>query len=123
MQNQPQRIIASTQNNATVIEFKDPKILDEINISQISQQIDAVVKPLDKPMVVLDFSKVAHMSSAALGMLITLQKHVRERGGQLRLCGIRAPIYEVFVITKLNQIFQIFDGREAALASLEQTLK
>jgi anti-anti-sigma regulatory factor len=33
----------------------------------------------------------------------------------LRLCGIQAPIYEVFVITRLNEIFEISKTVEDAI--------
>ena len=58
------------------------------------------------------------MSSSALGMLITLHKRIREKKGELRLSGIQPPIYEVFVITRLNEIFQICQSREEALQTL-----
>jgi anti-sigma B factor antagonist len=118
MQEQPVRIVASDVDGVTVVEFKDQDILDEVNIAQIGQQLQQLADKQDEPKLVLDFSHVAHMSSAALGMLITLHKHIRERDGQLRLCSIRPEIYEVFVITKLNEIFQIHEDRAAALASL-----
>ena len=71
-----------------------------------------------KPRMVLDFGNVAHMSSSALGVLITLNKRVRERKGELRLCNIQPAIYEIFVITRLNEIFQICPTRQEAIDSL-----
>jgi len=70
------------------------------------------------PKMVMDFTHVVHMSSSALGMLITLNKRVREKKGQLRLCNIQPAIYEVFAITRLNEIFQIAQTREQAMVGL-----
>lgn len=113
------RIVTTRQDDGIILaEFRDQDILDELNIAQIGEQLNGLVLREDKPRLVVDFSHVAHMSSAALGMLITLHKRIRERNGQLRLCCIRPEIYEVFVITKLNEIFQIHSDRAAALASL-----
>ena len=50
----------------------------------------------------ISFDNVDHLSSAALGTLITIDKAVKERGGKLRLSDIDKQIYEVFVLTKLN---------------------
>ena len=72
----------------------------------------------DMPKMVLDFSCVSHMSSSALGMLITLHKRIRERNGQLRLCNIQPAIVEIFAITRLNEIFQICKSRAEAMESL-----
>jgi anti-sigma B factor antagonist len=64
----------------------------------------------------LDFTNVEYLSSAALGKLITLHKRVREKKGQLRFCAIKPKIYDVFRITKLDKIFEIYENQEKALA-------
>ena len=62
-------------------------------------------------------SLVRLLSSAALGTLITINNKVRSKDGQLRLANIDQQIYEVFVITKLNKLFQIHEATEQAMAS------
>lgn len=112
------RLNVTTEGNATVVELTDRKILDEISISQIADQLGSLVSQTSSPRFVLDFATVAHMSSSALGMLITLNKRVRERKGQLCLCNIQPGIYEVFVITRLNEIFDIRSSRQDAVDHL-----
>jgi len=119
MQEPIQRLKVSTEGDVTVVELTDRKILDEVNISQIGEQINSLVARSAKPKMILDFASVSHMSSSALGMLITLHKRIRERNGGLRLCNIQPGIYEVFVITRLNEIFQICQSRGAAADSLK----
>jgi anti-sigma B factor antagonist len=111
------RMNVDTFGDVTVVELTDKKILDEISIGQIGEQLAPLVSRSDSPKLVVDFSSVNHMSSSALGMLITLHKRVREKGGQLRMCCIQPAIYEVFVITRLNEIFQILPSRSEALES------
>jgi len=36
----------------------------------------------------------------------------------LRLCNVQPSIYEVFVITRLNEIFQIHSSRQEAISGL-----
>lgn len=67
----------------------------------------------------MDFADVDHLSSAALGMLITINNRVRAKGGQLRLATIDPQIYEVFAITKLNKLFNICDTAEQAMSSFK----
>ena len=117
-QDHPQLKITS-QGDVTIVELTDRKILDEVKISQISERLKGLVAKAESPKFVLDFSSVVHMSSSALGMLITLHKRVRERKGQLRLAGIQPAIYEVFVITRLNEIFGITESVEEALNTLK----
>ena len=60
----------------------------------------------------LSFSHVKHLSSSALGTLIWLNKRVEEGKGKLKLCGLKKSLYEIFVITKLNKLFEIYDNKE-----------
>ncbi len=104
-------------NGVKRIEFVERNILDEANIQQIGEEIGRVVDGQDEPKVLISFLNVDHLSSAALGTLITINNKIRGREGQLRLAEIDPQIYEVFVITKHNKLFQIFDSSEQAMAS------
>jgi anti-sigma B factor antagonist len=114
MENQVPRLRTSAQGPVIVVELADKKILDEALINQIGRQLATVVAGQDPPRIVLDFVNVGHMSSSALGMLITLHKRIREKNGHLRLCNIRPSIYDVFVITRLNEVFGICASRDEA---------
>ena len=117
MQEESPRLAISSEGGITAIEFSDRKILDEVNIMQIGDRLNALAAEAETPKFLLDFSNVAHMSSSALGVLITLHKRIREKGGQLRLCNIEPAIYEVFAITRLNEIFTICGSRQEAMES------
>ncbi len=118
MPEQSPRMTVQTDGEVTIAEFSDRKILDEVSIMQIGDQLNALVVEAEKPKLIVDFASVAHMSSSALGVLITLHKRIREKGGELRLCNVEPGIYEVFVITRLNEIFTMCDSREEAMESL-----
>ena len=101
--------------DVTLARFIDKKILDETNIQIIGNQLFGLVDEDGRQKIVLDFSNVEYLSSAALGKLITLDKKVKAAKGKLRLCSIRPDIYEVFAITKLNKLFSIYDDQDKAL--------
>ena len=112
-----QRRLAIDQiGDVTVARFVDKKILDENNIQIIGNQLFGLVEEDGRKKIILDFTNVEYLSSAALGKLITMDKKVKNAGGKLRLCSIRPDIYEVFQITRLNKLFDIRDDQEAALA-------
>lgn len=102
-------------NDVTVAKFTDKKILDEGNIQLIGNQLFALVDEDRKKKIVLDFSNVEYLSSAALGKLITLDKKAKAAGGKIRFCSIRADILEVFKITRLDKLFTIKENRDKAL--------
>jgi anti-sigma B factor antagonist len=102
-------------NGVTIARFTDKKILDESNIQIIGNQLFNLVDEDHRQKIILDFTNVEYLSSAALGKLITMDKKVKAAGGKLRLCSIRSDIKEVFKITRLDKLFQILDNRDKAI--------
>lgn len=111
------RLRVKHERDITQIEFVDRNILDEANIQQIGEEISALIDSASNPKLLINFASVDHLSSAALGTLITINNKMRARKGQLRLANIDPQIYEVFKITKLDRLFSIHESAEAALAS------
>lgn len=99
------------------IEFADRKILEELAISEIGDELNLVIGDQTGIQLLLCFRNVEHLSSAALGMLIKLKNRIDELQGKLMLSDISPQIYEVFKITKLNKLFHIFDTADQALKS------
>ena len=113
------RLVIQRDREVTRIEFLDRNILEEASIQQIGDEISQIIEQSANPKILISFENVEHLSSAALGTLITVNNKVRQKGGQLRLSNIDPQIYEVFVITKLNKLFQIYDNAEKAAASFK----
>lgn len=102
-------------DGVAVVEFADRKILEELSIQEIGDELNRLVETEPGIRLLLDFRNVDHLSSAALGMLITLNKKVQEQNGELKLSDINRQIFEVFKITKLNRVFDIHDTADQAL--------
>jgi anti-sigma B factor antagonist len=113
------RLEVAEVDGVTVVRFVDRKILDEGNIHEMGQELFSLVEEDGKKKVLLNFSQVDFLSSAALGKLITLDKKMKIHNGKLRLSNIRPEIYEVFAITRLNKLFDIRDDEAAALAAFK----
>jgi anti-sigma B factor antagonist len=107
------------EKNIRIVEFTNNKILDEANIAEIGATLNSLIDEVDQPKLMLDFTSVDHLSSAALGMLINANNRIKQRNGQLRLSNIKPQIFEVFRITKLDRLFRIYPTRAEALASFE----
>jgi anti-anti-sigma factor len=111
------RIKVSEVGDVSVVRFVDEKILDGAKIQQMGTELFDLAESADRGKVVLNFSDVEFLSSAALGKLITLDKKVKGKSGSLKLSNIRPEIYQVFAITKLNKLFDIKDDEADALAA------
>ncbi len=119
METKSERLFLEPRGDVTIVSFMDKKILDEANIQEIGDELTQLVTKDHRIKLLLNFENVEYLSSAALGKLISLHKRVREHSGQLKLCSIRPEIYEVFKITKLNLLFEIYDDEELALKTFK----
>jgi anti-sigma B factor antagonist len=113
------RVRVKRIDNVSQVEFIDRNILDEGNIQAIEEEIVRLIEAEDAPRLLISFANVEHLSSAALGHLISINNRIRARAGQLRLANIDPQIYEVFLITRLNKIFQIHDTTDEAMMSFQ----
>ena len=117
MASETSRLRIKRIGDVTQVEFIDRNILDEANIQLIGEELTSLIDAAPKPKLLISFANVDHLSSAALGTLITVNNRIRNAGGQLRLADIDPQIYEVFVITKLNKLFDIRENSAEALKS------
>ncbi len=112
-----QRIDVSKVGDVTVVRFNDRKILDEAKIIQFGEELFSLVDLDNRKSILLNFDGVEFLSSAALGKLITLDRKVKSHKGRLKMSNIRREIYDVFLVTKLNKVFDIHDGEAEALSA------
>ena len=113
------RLIVHDIGGIKTVDFVDKNILEEANIQKIGDELTQIVERESNPRLLVNFENVEHLSSAALGTLITVNNKIKQKGGQLRLASIDPQIYEVFVITKLNKLFHIHDSYDSALGSFK----
>lgn len=110
-------IEVTREGNITVVELLNEEVLEEMTINNIAESLFSLVEENRGIKLLLSFAKVKHLSSSALGTLIRLNKRVEENQGELKLCELRKSLFEIFVITKLNRLFEIYDDRQSALRS------
>ena len=106
--------------NATIVTFNNERILEEKDIKVLQESITSIIEQTSRIKLILDFTNVRFLSSAVLGLLIRVSKKVYERDGYLGLCNINRKIYEVFKITRLTKIFDIYEDVESAATSLSE---
>jgi anti-sigma B factor antagonist len=111
------RVEVSEVGEVTVVRFIDRKILDTASIQELGEELFSLVEKDSRTSMVLDFTPVEFLSSAALNKLILLDRAVKKAGGQLKLCSLRPEIQEVFLITRLNQMFDIRENEAEAVAA------
>lgn len=59
---------------------------------------------------VVDLSEVRYISSSGIGLLITMLTKMRNKDGEVYLTAPSDHVKKLLIITKLNNIFSVFDS-------------
>ena len=113
------RIETKEVGNITIIQFVERKILDSTSIQEMGDELFSLLDGTENVRLLLNFSAVEFLSSAALNKLIILDKKVKGAAGQLKIAHLCPEIREVFAITRLNLLFDIKEDEAEALAAFE----
>jgi anti-sigma B factor antagonist len=112
------RLQTTEVGDVTVVRFVDRRLLEEATIQEVGRELFRLVEVEKCLQLLLNFSSVEFLSSAALGKLITLGKKIKSAGGKLVLSNIRPEIYDaLFTLTRLDTLFDIKEDETEALAA------
>ena len=70
----------------------------------------------------LNMAKVDFVNSSGLGALVSVMKETRLRSGRLTLSNLASYVQEIFEITQLAHIFEIYPTQDVAISSYEPAL-
>jgi anti-anti-sigma factor len=106
-------------NNVTVIELDaEYDALDEARFDQARDLLLTEAQTAQPPLVALDLSRTAYIGSAFIEVMFRMGKRLRQRGGQLVLCGLQPFCAEVLRATRLDTMFDSYTNAQDASAAL-----
>jgi anti-anti-sigma factor len=68
--------------------------------------------------IVVELAGLTYVSSMGLRSFLVIAKKTKAKGGAVLLCGMHGFVKEVFDMTHVTSLFQLFDSTEAALRSI-----
>ncbi|MFA5157184.1 MAG: STAS domain-containing protein [Candidatus Omnitrophota bacterium] len=89
----------------------------EIDITtspQLRKAFDEFIKRNEKKILV-EFLNVAYIDSSGLATLIEMSQRLKKIGGRIRFSGMNQKIKNVFEVTKLHKLFEIFEDKASGL--------
>ena len=89
-----------------------------------TDELDRAIKQLGEggnKHLIINLSETQHLNSTALGVLISAHSNYVRRGGQMKLCSVDKRIENIFVITKLSLVFDVYPNEEQAIASFAES--
>ena len=85
----------------------------------LEQKISSLVGSGNRHLII-NLGETQHLNSTALGVLISAHASYVKRGGQMKLCSVDKRIENIFVITKLSMVFDVYANEELAIASFAE---
>jgi len=86
---------------------------------ELEQSIKGLGEAGNKQLII-NLGETQHLNSTALGVLISAHSNYVRRGGQMKLCSVDKRIENIFVITKLSLVFDVYANEEQAIASFSK---
>lgn len=107
----PFSVARSTEGDLTVLAlegFLDAHTAPEFEAA-IQKEIDE-----NRIQLVVDCSKLTYISSAGLGVFMGFIEELRERGGDIKICGLTPKVEQVFEILGFHALYDIVPDVPAA---------
>ncbi len=93
-----------------------------INFGESAQRFSAYLEELldaGMPVVLIDLSGIDHVDSTGLGELVGYLQRFEKEGRRLALLRPHTRVLNLLRLTRLNEIFSVYDDREDAIAELK----
>lgn len=108
-------ITVQQEGNISLVSIKGDTI-DASNKPKLQKKLEGVIE--GSRFMVLDMSEVTFLDSSGLGMLLSCLRRLNGKKGDLRLCCLTKPVRSLIELVRLNNVIEIYDTSEAAMASV-----
>ncbi len=93
--------------------------VDALSAPDIQKVFDQLVLAGER-LLLIDMAGVNYVSSAGLRVFLATQKQLKKVGGDLVFFALSAPVFDVFELSGVTTVFQIFHGREDVRKALRK---
>ncbi|MEX0882951.1 MAG: STAS domain-containing protein [Cyclobacteriaceae bacterium] len=108
------------KNKTLVLKLQGDLIGDESGPKLVGLVTDALNEDVIR--CIIDLSEVRYISSSGIGVLITILTKMRNAGGEVYLTSPSEHVKKLLIITKLNNIFMVYDSLEEALKNQDDLI-
>ncbi len=107
----------TTENNGILTVTLDGRLV----AACVDDLQEPILKEIEKtPKVVLDLTKMMHIDSSGLGLLVRFLQKANEKGGSVKIACLQAHPKVVFDITKAYRVFEIYESVDGAIAAFNK---
>jgi anti-sigma B factor antagonist len=111
--------LSSKEVNGITVVGLEGSVLGGPDATELNDLLHSLAEKKRKK-VILDLGNVHTMNSSGLSMLIAALTTLKNAGGTLRVAGASEKIENLFVITKLSTVFEMYPTVKKAAASFSK---
>ena len=106
-----------TSGDVTIITPKG-MLLGGKETDELQNKIKELVEAGNKKLLI-NLGQTTFLNSVSLGVLIGAHSSYAKRGAEMKLCAVDKKIQNIFVVTKLSLVFDVFESCEEATKSFK----
>jgi len=98
-----------------IIEIKGSLVGDK-DTDEFRETVADLIEQGNKSLII-DLSKVNYMNSSGIGSLIAVHSSYSKNGGVVKLTGLSSSVQNLFVVTKLIDVFDVHENVDQAIGT------
>jgi anti-sigma B factor antagonist len=106
-----------TSGDVTIVTPKG-MLLGGKETDELQGKIKELVEAGNKKLLI-NLGQTTFLNSVSLGVLIGAHSSYAKRGAEMKLCQVDKKIQNIFVVTKLSLVFDVFESCEEATKSFK----
>jgi anti-anti-sigma factor len=110
-----QHLRVRVANGVAIVGFVDTYLQSTEIVQETSDQIFDLLKTNGYERMLLHFDGVRFLSSEMIAEIVKLHRRMTQFKGRMRLCGLAPTLRDVFRVSHLDRLLEIFDTEKEAL--------
>lgn len=120
MPQEPQSILNVTQHDdVLLLDVAADQLTALQTVDTFAEQLTAIIEKRPEAWYVINFHDVTFMVTPAVNALLQASRQLKQRGGDLVVCGLNENIRRVFALMKLDRVIHIEPAPEAGLRRID----
>jgi anti-sigma B factor antagonist len=111
-----QHLRVRVENGVAIVGFVDTYLQSTDIVQETSEQIFNLIKTNGYQKMVLHFDGVRFLSSEMIAEIVKVHRRMAQFKGRLRLCGLAPTLRDVFRVSQLDRLLEIFETEKEAMA-------
>jgi anti-anti-sigma factor len=107
--------ITHRNHQGTIIVYPEGKITLGDGDQELGEAVRTVLEQGGRK-IILNLTKVSYLDSSGVGELVGCYTSIKNKGGDLRICGLNGRIFNLIKMTSLHSVFEVKETEEEALA-------